>query len=102
MVLKNMFSGCLFVFSLLISHGLADTNMTARFTCYNWAEIDKPKIGGSSLATQQSYCENDLGHKWSYGDDSLAPGCGQCWCCEKNERFYKVHLSNTLEYCGSE
>ena len=37
-----------------------------------------------SVATEKNYCENNLGYKFSHGDNKKAPGCGKCWCCKPN------------------
>ena len=29
-------------------------------------------------------CESHDGFIWTKGDDSQAPGCGTCWCCQPN------------------
>ena len=38
-------------------------------------------------------CESHDGFIWTKGDDSQAPGCGTCWCCQPNgnQKLFNKH-----------
>ena len=40
-------------------------------------------MSGASEDVQRKHCEETLGHVYSGGDNSKAPGCGTCVCCAK-------------------
>ena len=46
-----------------------------------------------SVATEKNYCENNLGYKFSHGDNKKAPGCGKCWCCKPGEKTIVILLN---------
>jgi len=52
------------------------------YECYHWTEADL-----KSDLPEEEKCENKgVGFVWSQGDESKAPGCGGCWCCQPSER----------------
>merc|ERR1712048_116762 len=56
-----------------------------KFTCHHWTSADLKTMGRNpSVATEKNHCENNLGFKFSHGDNKKAPGCGTCWCCKPN------------------
>ena len=54
------------------------------YKCYHWSEEDAKinNLGGWSVQTERTTCENKQNFVFSQGDDSMAPGCGKCWCCQ--------------------
>ena len=53
------------------------------WTCHHWTSEDITKIAPRwNIADQKQRCENDLGFKFTKGDNTKAPGCGACWCCK--------------------
>ena len=55
-----------------------------RYKCYDWSNEDLVKIdlAGSSDEIQKRTCEGYENFVFTKGDDSKAPGCGNCWCCQ--------------------
>ena len=54
------------------------------FECYHWSSEDRVTInaeGGNSQAEKKT-CESHFGFIYSQGDDSKAPECGGCSCCQ--------------------
>ncbi|KAK3600651.1 hypothetical protein CHS0354_031564 [Potamilus streckersoni] len=55
--------------------------------CYHWTAQDKDLINARGDAgnyrAERKVCETIRGHLFTGGEDSLAPGCGTCWCCRK-------------------
>ena len=39
-------------------------------------------LGGWTVEKEQATCENKQNFIFSQGDASMAPGCGNCWCCQ--------------------
>ena len=59
------------------------------YKCYGWTPKDRREMGSKMYKgdTRKKYCENTLGFVYSKGDDSKAPGCGKCACCEPKGTF---------------
>ena len=57
--------------------------VTLTYKCYEWTKDDQKKLdqGGWSVQILKETCE-EYGYIFSEGDDSKAPGCGECWCCQ--------------------
>ena len=55
------------------------------FECYHWRPADNAVLdaAGWTLEAQKKHCGETLGHVYSQGDQSKAPGCGTCWCCSR-------------------
>lgn len=50
---------------------------------YYWTLEDRLAIiaSGSSVDAERSVCESH-GHVFTQGNEALAPGCGDTWCCQ--------------------
>jgi len=54
-----------------------------RYQCHRWTEEESQKVTGQNAQFQKTVCEKISDrHKFSGGFDSIAPGCGKCWCCK--------------------
>ena len=55
------------------------------YECYDWTEEDKQKFwinGVYHFNLEKPTCEAYPGYIFTQGDDTMAPGCGGCWCCK--------------------
>jgi len=68
------------------------------YVCYHWSPEDRAAITalGSSVDAERSVCEG-LGHVFTQGDASLAPGCGDCFCCQEAVEVAVLVKSATTE-----
>ena len=56
-----------------------------RYKCYDWTSEDLTKFwidGIYHFELEDDTCEAYPGHIFTRGDDTKAPGCGGCWCCQ--------------------
>ena len=70
------------------------------FKCYGWTtkDIKQIHIGGWSIKNEKRTCEGYESFVFTQGDESKAPGCGTCWCCQPNEgktRYVNKNYSST-------
>ncbi|KAK3600652.1 hypothetical protein CHS0354_031565 [Potamilus streckersoni] len=63
--------------------------------CYHWTARDNDLIrargSASKFVAERKVCVDIRGHLFTGGVDSLAPGCGKCWCCQKLETRWTCH-----------
>lgn len=48
--------------------------------CYQYTVEEDAQITNED--ENREMCERHDGFIWTRGDDSKAPGCGTCWCCQ--------------------
>ena len=53
----------------------------SQYQCYHYTTEETSAIY-NGLQTERVTCESNQGFVFSGGDDTLAPGCGLCWCCQ--------------------
>ena len=58
------------------------------YKCYHWSEkdLEKNHNGGWSIEKEKRTCEGYENFIFTLGDDSKAPGCGGCWCCQPKNK----------------
>ena len=68
-----------------------------RYKCYDWSDEDKVKLtqGGSSNEIQKRTCEGYENFVFSEGDNSKAPGCGSCWCCQPDNQGQTSYVNES-------
>ena len=54
------------------------------YECYHWSkkENERNLNGGWSIENERKTCESYTNFIYTQGDDSKAPGCGACYCCQ--------------------
>lgn len=59
--------------------------------CHKWTKDDKKwkKDHGGRNVTWNQVCERDGINKYTEGNNSQYPGCGECWCCAPGEEGSK-------------
>ena len=58
----------------------------SEYRCYHFNPYDLEQIKNKKT-TPLKVCD-DVGGKWTGGDDSLAPGCDGCKCCVRGEKIF--------------
>ena len=55
----------------------------SQWKCHKWTKDDKKwkKDSGGRNITWNQVCERDGINKYTEGNNSQYPGCGECWCC---------------------
>ena len=55
--------------------------IASQYGCYQFTvqELNAIKFGNP---TKRGTCESHQGFVFSRGDNTLAPGCGECLCCQ--------------------
>ena len=57
------------------------------YKCYHWSEKDLEQIHKEwSIEKEKRTCEGYENFIFTLGDDSKAPGCGGCWCCQPKNK----------------
>jgi len=58
------------------------------YKCYQWSEkdLEQNHNGGWSIEKEKRTCEGYENFIFTQGDDSKAPGCGGCWCCQPKNK----------------
>ena len=51
------------------------------YACSTWTAADKTAITANG-GNEKLVCESVAGRIYSKGDETKAPGCGTCWCCQ--------------------
>ena len=69
---------------------------TERYKCYHWTAEDKANI--AKRGEEVDYCyQKGAGFRHTRGDNSKAPGCGSCWCCQPDFDRYQCYHWNEAE-----
>jgi len=75
------------------------------YKCYPWTKYDRKTMeeyGGTSLNNQRLVCESHENFIFSQGSESIAPGCGKCWCCQPDGWWSRLNgtenYSNYITY----
>ena len=61
---------------------LAGLQSEGDYSCYEWTDEEEELLKNENDVFQRDYCESKPGFVFSEGDETKAPGCGTCWCCE--------------------
>ncbi|KAK3600653.1 hypothetical protein CHS0354_031566 [Potamilus streckersoni] len=83
------------LFLLLLQYGYAVT----LWDCYHWTASDQDLINarGGDQEAERRVCEVIRGHVFTGGENTQTPGCGACWCCQKQETLWKCHPWTTRD-----
>ncbi|KAL3852085.1 hypothetical protein ACJMK2_015772 [Sinanodonta woodiana] len=59
--------------------------LKALWMCHAWTarELAMIKALGGGKMAERAVCDGTIGHLFTAGQNSLTPGCGTCWCCQK-------------------
>ena len=66
-----------------------------QYECYHWT-VDDQSWKSANGASMGEMCERHEGYVYSQGNETLAPGCGTCWCCKPATGIIS-HLNS--QYC---
>ena len=56
----------------------------SQYECHHWTQEDLDAIADAGLQDDElsTICERHHGFVFTQGDETLALGCGRCWCCK--------------------
>lgn len=75
---------------------IGECRIAGRYSCYNYSDAELARIRGG--ASEQAVCEVN-GRIFSRGDETKAPGCGSCWCCQPPAAPAPRPLSLSRQLC---
>ena len=55
------------------------------YECYKWTNEDRSRFQVNCThypELERPTCEDHPGYIYAHGNDTLAPGCGNCSCCK--------------------
>ena len=74
------------LFSRTVCAATQDRKVPYTYSCYSWTAADQTAMAAidtnKGAAAQRKVCEAVLGRIFTKGDNTLAPGCETCWCCQ--------------------